>query len=250
MNAILVRLVAWVTAILLSAAGPAGAADLAEYRILGYSPDGEHFAFEQFGIADGAGLPYSDIFIIDLKADRWVSGTPIRVSRSEQEVGGRSDFMQMLHTVRVEALVQARPLLNQYDITAAHRLIAASGPTEVGSQQERMAFYKEPVASPFGDLWVLSLERFPLPARVDCFGMVEPHGFRLSLQSESQAARTVYRDTGIPSSRGCPERYGIAAIIRPFDPSPGRAVALISVYQLGFEGLDRRFVAVPFDLPL
>ncbi|MBN9059609.1 MAG: DUF2259 domain-containing protein, partial [Rhizobiales bacterium] len=51
----------------LAAAAPtaAMAGDFAERSILGFSPDGGRFAFEEFGIQDGSGFPYSNIFVLD-----------------------------------------------------------------------------------------------------------------------------------------------------------------------------------------
>ena len=49
----------------LLAIGPVNAGDSAERRAMGFSVDGRYFAFEQFGIQDGSGFPYADIFIVD-----------------------------------------------------------------------------------------------------------------------------------------------------------------------------------------
>src|SRR4051794_38905355 len=49
---------------------PALSVDRALIELLGYSPDGRYFAFEEYGLHDGSGAPYSDITIIDLNADQ------------------------------------------------------------------------------------------------------------------------------------------------------------------------------------
>ena len=46
-------------------AGSAAAGDTASLSVLGYSPDGKVFAFEEYGIFDGSGFPYSNIYFID-----------------------------------------------------------------------------------------------------------------------------------------------------------------------------------------
>ena len=48
---------------LLALALPAAAADRALINMLGYSEDGAYFAFEQFGVQDGSGFPFADIFM-------------------------------------------------------------------------------------------------------------------------------------------------------------------------------------------
>ncbi len=63
-------------ALLLSVvAGSAQAADGAQSRPIGFSPDRRYFAFEQYGVQDGSGFAYSDIFVIDLSNDSWVKGS-------------------------------------------------------------------------------------------------------------------------------------------------------------------------------
>ena len=52
------------------------AADAADRAIIGFSGDGRFFAFEEFGIQDGSGFPYANIYVIDLEKDRWVEGSP------------------------------------------------------------------------------------------------------------------------------------------------------------------------------
>ena len=57
----------------------ASAGDYADRTILGFSPDGGVFAFEEFGVGDGSGFPYATVYLIDTERDEWVPGTPVRV---------------------------------------------------------------------------------------------------------------------------------------------------------------------------
>ena len=76
--------------------------------MLGYSNDGSHFAFEQYGIQDGSGFPFAEIFIVDLVNDAWVSGTPIEV-RIDDESASLAD-------AREQAMDQARPKLDALNV--------------------------------------------------------------------------------------------------------------------------------------
>jgi hypothetical protein len=78
------------------------AAELAESAVIGYSVDGRYFAFEEFGIQDGSGFAYSNLFVIDLERDRWVPGTPVR-RRGLDET-------ERLFDVRAEAMAEAQPI--------------------------------------------------------------------------------------------------------------------------------------------
>jgi predicted secreted protein len=234
----------FVAVLLASALGglvPSQAAELAESSVIGYSVDGRYFAFEEFGVQDGSGFAYSNVFVIDLERDRWVPGTPVR-RRGLDET-------ERLFDVRAEAMAEAQTYLDRLHISAAYRTLAATTPMEAGDQERHMTFNPRPILTPIDPPVTMRLQRLTMASPRDCFDMVETAGFVLTVQAEGGAERTVHRDERLPYSRACPSHYGISAILTPFDGAPGRAVALISVYQLGFEGLDRRFLAVPFDLP-
>lgn len=226
----------------LCAAGQAQGADMAEYRVIGYSADGAHFAFEQYGIQDGSGFAYADVFILDLERDRWLAGTPVRVAAQSEQT--------RLDHVRADALEQAFSAHSGLRFDSAHRVLAATTPMQQGIAEESLGFFPRPILTPIDPLHTLTLNVLPMDSPRDCFGMVETAGYELLLTVDSQGTQVLHRDSRLPLSRQCPASYGLAAVITPFDGQEGRAVALISVYQLGFEGLDRRFLAVPFDLSL
>ena len=66
-------------AALATSTGAARAGDAAARRIIGFSPDGNYFAFEQYGTLDaGASASgWSEIDIIDTRTDQFVGGKPI-----------------------------------------------------------------------------------------------------------------------------------------------------------------------------
>ncbi len=240
---VLKRFLVWqlvLVAAVLSLASPVPAADMAEYRVLGYSKDGRHFAFEQYGIQDGSGFAFSDVFVLDLEADIWMPGSPYR-ERADDETTPLED-------VRAAAVARAMADHASLGFMPRFRLLASASPLEVPSREASLGFYPRPILNPIDPLHTLTLTVLPMESPRDCFGMVETAGFELLLDIEGQGTEAVHRDQRLPSSRACPADYGLAAILAPFNEAAGRAVALISVYQLGFEGLDRRFLAVPLDL--
>ena len=90
----------------------------------------------------------------------------------------------------------------------------------------------------------LNLGVFPRPASEDCSIVEnETFGFSLSLDGEE-----IHADGAkLPKSRGCPMGYRLYAVVRPADWSgvEGGTVAIVSSYPFGFEGPNRRFIAVP-----
>ena len=118
-------------------AAPALAADIAERRILGFSQDERIFVFEAYGIQDGSGFPYSDIFFVDLDDDRWLPDTPIRV-RLEDDTADLED-------ARSQALEEAQPLLAEHHVTPSFRLLAGRQPTELDADATKVRFRPRPV---------------------------------------------------------------------------------------------------------
>jgi predicted secreted protein len=100
------------------------------------------------------------------------------------------------------------------------------------------------------DPFTLKLETFASTTTEPCasFGMEDPvKGFALTLNDSAGNAAEIHRDTSVPASRRCVQDYRIHAVFSPFPfgVSASPLVAVISVYSLGFEGPDRRFVTVP-----
>lgn len=224
----------------------AAAADNAERAAIGFSPDGRYFAFEQYGVQDGSGFPYSEIFVIDLDANQWVKGSPFR-ARIEDEAA-------LVSSVRAKAAKSAASLIGQLKTAEAGDALAAQLPTQAVADRHRIGFdpYYQSQTSQKGDRFTLSLDFVPFAAPESCYAEDgKQMGFRLTLKdNESGTEKEVHKDAAIPSSRYCPRDYDISDVIA-YRPSSGEArqVALIGVYTPGFEGVNRRFIAVPFRLP-
>ena len=222
-------------------AAPAVAGDRALIDYLGYSEDGRYFAFEEFGIQDGSGFPYSTIYVVDLPADKWVEGSPYRV-RLDTEDAELSD-------ARDQVAELAEPTLDELDVYGAAFPLFVSADGDPRSNTGHEASFGDPG---YGLDKVmterkLTLETFPLASTDDCEGLSgEPAlGFALSLDGNE-----IYRDAGtLPQSRGCAMGYKIHAIVKPAEWSlaAGGTLAVIGSYPFGFEGPDRRFLVVPLD---
>jgi predicted secreted protein len=69
----------------------------------------------------------------------------------------------------------------------------------------------------------------------------------LTLTAPDGTTEDIHHDGAtLPKSRGCPMDYRLYAVVTPFEQATPR-IALISIYPFGFEGPDRRFLAVPLD---
>ena len=87
---------------------------------------------------------------------------------------------------------------------------------------------------------------FAKPEDGSCDNMGDVFGFKLTF-TDAGGERVLHDDgTSLPKSRGCPVDYRLYAVLAPFEQGAPR-VAIISVYPVGFEGPDRRFMLVPID---
>ena len=222
----------------LALATPALAGDRAQFNPIGFSDDGRYFAFEEFGIQDGSGFPYSSIYVLDLPADKWV-GTPVRVRDDSEDA--------RIQDVRAEAATKAAGVLAQSRIDYPAMTVALNADGEPDAAAYSLRFGRpgyglDPVQSES----LLEIEVFDLPPAEDCAIMDnETKGFALKVDGVE-----ITRDSGqVPKSRGCVMDYRVHAVIAPSDVDvvPSVPVAIVSVYPYGFEGPDRRFIAVPLE---
>lgn len=242
---------------LAAGAATARAADGAAFDVIGYSKDGRYFAFEQYGIQDGSGFPYWEIYAIDLEADAFTAGSPVRV-RIDREDASLAD-------ARAEATKKAEPALKPLKLDVPAQLIAANFTTELQRDRgsirfaryypsqsavpENLADYSLPVHEI--SLTAKEMAAKDLGAGAKCPEGDGPYlGFSLTLTDlKLKQSHAVHKDETVPASRGCPVAYAVTAIAGSMGaPDSDRLVAIISVYTRGFEGLDERFIAVPFSL--
>lgn len=224
----------------LALAAPAMAGDRALVDIIGYSEDARYFAFEEFGIQDGSGFAYSSIYIVDLSTDSWVVGTPIRERADDEGVS--------LNQIRAEVQLQAAPDIAAFgiEVPAEYAALIGDGAPDSDGRTLHFGWPGPGPGEVLGD-YQLQLSSFPTSAVAPCaeWFSVDAMGYELVI-SDAGSERLIHRDGTLPRSRGCPVTYRLHGVTLPFNAgSISHAVALISVYPGGFEGPDRRFIAVP-----
>ena len=227
--------------VLLSMAGKAWAGDTSSLNVLGYSPDGNVFGFEEYGIADGSGFPYSNVFFIDIAEDKFLPGTPIRI-RVEDEAP--------LSNIRKMALAKAEPLMAKYKLADNPGVIVAyNPPSEIDSNPTRLRFQSYVSAPPYGhtNRLVLATKDFPTPET--CAGFSDSYlGFTLRLTEYhgQPMDKVIHDDTSVPASRLCANGYSIGAVVSS-EIREETLIVMILVSSYGFEGPDRRWIAVPVN---
>ncbi len=221
---------------------PALAGDVAALEILGFSQDGDTFAFEEYGVQDGSGFPYANRYYIDTATDEFLKGTPVRV-RLEDEGA-------VLETARKQARDKGEKIVPQAELTANRGITAGLNPvTELSADPYRMVVNPRPILAPVDEALEFRLEEIALnnlPGMDTCNSQGEINGFRL-LRIEAHdggTTRVLHEDKTIPKSRGCPNGYRLGGV-QTFSMKGLSAYAvLIAVRQYGFEGPDYRWIAV------
>lgn len=221
-------------------ASPALAGDRALVDFIGFSVGAEHFAFEEYGIWDGTGFAYSNIYVIDMAKDVWLEGTPIWTLAEDDN----------LPAIRAKAMAEAQAVLDEHGINIPADIAALSGDGAPNADGRQLDF-----GIPGFEPGTLSQERqltistFPASASEDCVGFfgTAPLGYELRLTGGAEAV-VLHRDgANLPMTRGCPLDYRLYAVVLPwYGGEQGKGVAIISLYAGGFEGPQRRFLAVPF----
>ncbi len=221
------------------APGVGHAADAAKRALIGFSRDGTYFAFEQYGVQDGSGFPYSDIFVIDVPKDKWVRGTPALTLIRR---GGAS-----LDKAREESRNRIAPYLWRLNIGTKGRL-AVSDPAAKADEAARFVAFTLPDTEDGPGLGTVRLRLTEIALPTDKCELTgkQTRGFSLVLENDAgEPIQILEEDTEIPASRGCPIHYGISDVIAlPREGKGPALVVLISMYRFGFEGLDRRYLAI------
>jgi predicted secreted protein len=224
----------------LISAGVAAAGDTASLNVIGYSPDGKVFAFEEYGISDGSGYPYSNIYFVDTERDEYLPDTPFRLTVEEEAP---------VSQVREISHMKAEDLIAKYKLKENPGvLVAYNPPSEVDSDPASLRY--RPFVSPapsYGPVSKLELTTKDFPPLKVCQGMSEVfRGFTLKLTEfdDKPADKVVHEDRNVPASRGCALDYRIGAVVSS-EAGQVPQMAMILVDSVGFEGPDRRWIAVP-----
>lgn len=234
----LVAVLAW-----LFVAPAASAGDTADFQLLGFSKNGDFFAFEQYGFQDGSGFPYSEIFVVDVIGDSWVKPSPFRLRNDvDIDLGNAADAA--LNETRAKNRAAAQQLLKTQGIAGKGRTVGFNPRTELNSDPHNMLVAPREFLASNENAIRLTLTEYPLPSGECASYGAETKGFRLEMLHNG-VARTLNNDASVPKSRKCPLGYRIERIVTHFpDEAPPVFAILIQMDSLGFEGPDRRYLAI------
>ena len=204
-----------------------------ELKMLGFSPDGRYFAFEQKGASGAAS--YSVTTVIDVETGRPVKGSRTSYSDEERKLLAKTSKATARQIRRLK-------ISSKGSMTVSVRGFDAE-PFEEASVKS----FALP-ASWFGPESWLVLRQFKMVTRCQNKD-ASPVGFGLALERKGAPAIQLSHDVSIPISRGCPTRYRIAdAHVRR---APDGAVGLVVIVQDSTPGVSsqNRFMPVTARIP-
>lgn len=232
--------------------GSALAGDAAARNVIGFSPDGAYFAFEQFTTFYEDDAAMSEIAIIDTNTDRFVPGGSIRIVV-------RGDDGLDEEKAREDAATKAKPIIAKFRVGVAGTVIDGMPSMAL----DTIGIYQmdpEPLAKslafklPDERAATLRVEDKPMGvATCDGYGgtgvagKAKAAGFRLTLDVEGQAQAVLQDDKTLPNGRRCAEAYGIAEAHVLTAPDGTITLAALIEYadnQNFHAGPNRRFLAV------
>ncbi len=236
------RTVLLASILLLLSGIPALAGDFATLNFIGFSKDGRFLAFEEYGVADGSGFPYSSFYFIDVEKNTFAA--PAVHVRIERETATEQQ-------ARSRAKVNAAPNLRKFRIVDRNtgKLVVSRLLTDISGNQ----FFKEAddtqtinfaelIASMYREgNYDLILKPVGVKTK-ECDIFDQPiYKFDLSLR-DNNAEKTIVlqRDSTLPASRSCPLHYAIQFVYL-YDTY---VVVFLNSYSTGFEGPDMRYLAV------
>ena len=255
-------------ATLCAAISGVAAAEYSTPNSLGFTRDGNHFVFEEYGSTDGLGAPYVNLYAIDIVRDKWLKGTPVRLQSSEEEVMAQEEKLakaaitdpfdmeestnEAIDALRAKAKKKARAALKPLGKLYAGDIRVHNPPHELTSDARSVRFsvpgYRSLINNPPEiKAWALKLQEKTFPPNDACFGMHEKRaGFSLVLTNEQSGEQFVMNDDKrVPSSRGCPIKYYVEQVLAFPRGDGGFSLAVLVRYATpGFEGPDGRFIAV------
>ncbi len=240
------------------ATGAAEAGDLARPEVIGFSRDGRYVAYEDYGMQDASGFTYSTIYVIDVAANDWVSGTPIRVELDIESLPNPELIVDGVTRARDQAMGQAQAALNQYGIVAGETgtLLVYRPLSDLDAADHLANFSIMGGYSPYGgnsQSLILS-EQVVTGHACDRYdlGPVSMMSLQLSMPNQGRTI-TMQQDSRLPDSRGCVTGYRIHSVYVYAPNTPDQSVCchddlamlvLLSMSSFGFEGPDYRHMGV------
>ncbi len=212
------------------------AGEAAELNVIGFSKDGKYLAFEQYGITDGEGAAYSEIFVVDT-ADNDFEIKPIQ-SKTD---GTPEDAVAKVRATNLKLATDEFKKFNiEVGLTGKH--VISHLPTDLKVDPKTAQFsFVPPLAGTTYTTYTLTLTEQTAKAE-NCPDGMETKKLTLKLQDDAlKSSHSLQEDKGIPKTRGCPLSYRIQDV---YVLNQNTIAVFLNMFTLGNEGQNMRYLVM------
>ena len=212
------------------------AADIMNFKLLGFSADNKYVAFAESVDMDGSGAGFASVSVVDVKGNNLVK----RSNHTDQGADGDGSEAVAL----AQAISKAN--LSSYGIiqTKKGTLLLERLATDL-STYRRTVFSQPPTLTSYA----LTLRQSAARSNA-CENGESAKKLRLNLDSTRpqghQVHLTMQNDTTLPASRGCVTGYAVSKVIKSGDA----LVVVVSQTSTGFEGADIGHMLITAEVAL
>ena len=219
--------------VVLFLAAPCLAGDYAELNVIGFSKDGRYLTFEEYGIQDGSGFPYSNIYFVDVEKNAFAA--PRIAVRIETETADELAARKRSAALAAKVLTRFRIVKGNVGKLVLSHLMTDF--TFEGSPDKASTVrFAEEVGSMFrrGDYELSLTKRSIKTKECEAFGD-DTKLLELGIRDlDADSFKYLQKDTSLPGSRGCPIDYRVRAVYL----YKGFVTVFIGVFTQGFEPLS------------
>jgi predicted secreted protein len=217
------------------------AGDFATLNFIGFSTDGKYLAFEEHGVQDGSGFPYSQIYFVDVLKNSYAA-PPVTV-RIDKETASERLARSRAKLGAGAALRRLRIIEGNTGTLVVARLLTDPKAYRDSKDDGQTINFAEIMGSLYrrGD-YDLVLKSSEVKGVKDCDYNDDPiRKLELVLRdNEADTTKVLQKDANLPASRGCPLSYRMQYVYIYGD----NVAVFLNTYHMGFEGPDMRYMVV------
>lgn len=216
------------------------AGDYATLDFIGFSKDGRYLAFEEYGVQDGSGFPYSSFYFVDVAKNSFAAPSISVRLDNEQATENQA---------RAKAKLKAAEVLRKFRIVNGNtgqltvaRMLTDLSVEPPGSGKSQTINFAAIVGSMYrsGDY---ELVLNPTEVKIKTCEYTEQPVYKFDLSvKDKETGKTIslQKDGKLPNSRSCPIDYAMQFVYLYED----NIAVFLNTYFIGFEGPDMRYLVV------
>lgn len=188
---------------------------LYQLNFIGFSTSGDYLAYELYGSQDGSGTPFSEIYIVDTKRNKYAVEPIVIVY--DIIPNSQEEFLYWDNKTRSDCWNGAKPYLNKYGIKEGNlgNTVYDEYSDDNYSWLEKNELKKNPILDVKEISFVYNNTNYTLQlTEIDCTcnpwldEIKQSKMFKLLLKT-NYYEKILQWDKKLPKSRLCPEEYGI-----------------------------------------